>query len=79
MEVRASQGPQQAGRIPINALSSVRPVNVHVQSVRPVVCAFWLEQTHIPLVLFVDRVVARLIGLYICWLGGGMPYMPYKV
>ena len=38
MEVRASQGPQQAGRIPINALSLVRPVDVRVQSVRPVVC-----------------------------------------
>ena len=58
VEVSASLGPQQAGRIPINALSSVRPVDVRVQSVRPVVCAFWLEQTHIPLVLFVDRVVA---------------------
>ena len=40
VEVCASPGPQQAGRIPINALSSVRPVDVHVQSVRPVVCAF---------------------------------------
>ena len=27
--------------LPINALSSVRPVDVHVQSVRPTVCAFW--------------------------------------
>ena len=35
MEVRASLGPQQAGRIPINALSSVHPIDVHVQSVRP--------------------------------------------
>ena len=40
VEVSASLGPQQAGRIPINALSSVRPVNVHVLSVHPVVCAF---------------------------------------
>ena len=58
VEVRASQGPQQAGRIPINALSSVRPVNVRVQSVRPVVCAFGNNKPSILLVLFVVRVVA---------------------
>ena len=58
VEVRASQGPQQAGRIPINALSSVRPVNVRVQSVHPVVCAFCNSKPSILLVLFVARVVA---------------------
>ena len=41
VEVRASQGPQQAGRIRINALSSVRPIDVRVLSVRPVVCAWY--------------------------------------
>ena len=41
VELSASLGPQQAGRIPINALSSVHPVDVRVQSVRPVVCAFF--------------------------------------
>ena len=40
VEVSASQGPQTDARIPINALSSVRPVDVHVLSVHPVVCAF---------------------------------------
>ena len=41
VEVSASQGPQTDARIPINALSSVHPVDVHVLSVHPVVCAFW--------------------------------------
>ena len=58
MEVRASQGPQQASHLPINALSSVRPVNVHVLSVHPVVCAFGYNKPSFLLVLFVDRVVA---------------------
>ena len=40
VEVCASPGPQQAERTPINALSSVHPVDVRVRSVRPVVCAF---------------------------------------
>ena len=40
VEVCASPGPQQAERTPINALSSVHPVDVHVQSVHPVICAF---------------------------------------
>ncbi len=39
VEVSASQGPQQASRLLFNALSSVRPINVHVQSVHPTVCA----------------------------------------
>ena len=30
VEVCASPGPQQAGRIPINALSTVRPIDTHV-------------------------------------------------
>ena len=34
LEVSASQGPQQAGCIPINSLQPVRPVDVRVQSVR---------------------------------------------
>ena len=42
VEVSASQGPQQASRLLFNALSSVHPVNVRVQSVRPTDCAFWL-------------------------------------
>ena len=58
VEVCASPGPQQAERTPINALSSVRPVDVHVQSVRPVVCAFGYNKPAFLLVLFVDRVVA---------------------
>ena len=68
VEVSASLGPQQAGRIPINALSSVRPVDVHVLSVHPVVCAFF-QLTPIPLVLFVRLV----IGVCTCFINA-----PYK-
>ena len=60
MEVSASLGPQTDARIPINALSSVRPVDVHVQSVCPTVCVFFGCKNPVPLVLFVDLVVARL-------------------
>ena len=42
----------------VPALSSVRPVDVHVLSVRPVVCAFGYNNPSFLLVLFVDRVVA---------------------
>jgi len=60
VEVSASLGPQTDARIPINALLSVRPVDVHVQSVRPIVCVFFGCKKPVPLVLFVDLVVARL-------------------
>ena len=42
----------------VPALSSVRPVDVHVLSVHPVVCAFGYNKPSFLLVLFVDRVVA---------------------
>ena len=58
VEVSASQGPQQAGRLLFNALSSVHPVDVHVQSVHPVVCAFGYNKPSFLLVHFVDLVVA---------------------
>ena len=45
MEVSAPQGPQQAGRLLFNALSSVRPVDVHVQSVHPTASAFSYDAT----------------------------------
>ena len=67
VEVSASLGPQQASHLPINAPSSVHPVDVHVQSVHPVVCAFGYNKPSFLLVLFVDRVVAidRYIYIYI--------------
>ena len=69
MEVSASQGPQTDARIPINALSSVCPVDVHVQSVHPVVCAFGYNKPSFLLVLFVDRVVA-IDGWMDGWMDG---------
>ena len=46
------------GELAVPALSSVHPVDVHVQSVHPVVCAFGYNKPSFLLDLFVVRVVA---------------------